>query len=95
MTDYSQDFGPFENKIWLNTAHQGALPRVAIEQAHEAIAWKIAPYNLTTDRFSALHRISTTRKRKNNSLPLCAHTGSIPPSVETCHLPCRPGNDCT
>jgi selenocysteine lyase/cysteine desulfurase len=54
MTDYSQDFGPFENKIWLNTAHQGALPRVAVEQAHEAIAWKIAPYNLTTDRFSAV-----------------------------------------
>ena len=54
MTNYSQDFGPFENKIWLNTAHQGALPRVAVEQAHEAIAWKIAPYNLTTDRFSAV-----------------------------------------
>jgi cysteine desulfurase / selenocysteine lyase len=54
MTDFSQDFGPFENSIWLNTAHQGALPRVAVEQAHEAIAWKIAPYNLTTDRFSAV-----------------------------------------
>lgn len=53
-SDYSQDFGPFDNKIWLNTAHQGALPRVAVAQAHEAIAWKIAPHNLTTDRFSAV-----------------------------------------
>ncbi|HEX4945765.1 MAG TPA: aminotransferase class V-fold PLP-dependent enzyme [Blastocatellia bacterium] len=51
---FAKDFGPFDNKIWLNTAHQGALPRVAVEQAHEAIAWKIAPYNLTTDRFSAI-----------------------------------------
>jgi cysteine desulfurase / selenocysteine lyase len=54
MINYSTDFGPFDNKIWLNTAHQGALPRVAVEQAQEAIAWKIAPYNLTTDRFSAV-----------------------------------------
>ena len=54
MTDFSQDFGPFDNKIWLNTAHQGALPRVAVEQAHEAIAWKIAPHNLYTERFSAV-----------------------------------------
>jgi selenocysteine lyase/cysteine desulfurase len=53
-TDFSPDFGPFDNKIWLNTAHQGALPRVAVEQAQEAIAWKIAPHNLTTDRFSAV-----------------------------------------
>ncbi|MBL8203176.1 MAG: aminotransferase class V-fold PLP-dependent enzyme [Blastocatellia bacterium] len=53
-SNFSQDFGPFDHKIWLNTAHQGALPRVAVEQAHEAIAWKIAPYNLTTDRFSAV-----------------------------------------
>ena len=54
MTDFVKDFGPFNGKIWLNTAHQGALPRVAVEQAHEAIAWKVAPYNLTTDRFSAI-----------------------------------------
>ena len=54
MADFSQDFGPFDNKIWLNTAHQGALPRVAVEQVHEALAWKIAPHNLTTERFSAV-----------------------------------------
>jgi selenocysteine lyase/cysteine desulfurase len=52
MNDYSTDFGPFENKIWLNCAHQGPLPKVAVAQAEEAIAWKIAPYNMTTERFS-------------------------------------------
>jgi len=52
MKDYSKDFGPFENKIWLNCAHQGPLPKVAVAQVEEAISWKIAPYQMTTERFS-------------------------------------------
>ena len=52
IKDYSKDFGPFENTIWLNCAHQGPLPKVAVAQAKEAIAWKIAPYKMTTERFS-------------------------------------------
>jgi cysteine desulfurase / selenocysteine lyase len=52
MKDYSKDFGPFENTTWLNCAHQGPLPKVAVAQAEDAIAWKIAPYKLTTERFS-------------------------------------------
>ncbi len=52
--DYSKDFGPFENAIWLNCAHQGALPRVAAAEAEEAIEWKRAPWNLTTERFSSV-----------------------------------------
>jgi selenocysteine lyase/cysteine desulfurase len=51
-TDFSKDFGPFEGKTWLNTAHQGALPRVAAAEAREAIEWKVNPHLLTTDRFS-------------------------------------------
>ena len=50
--DYSQDFGPFNGQVWLNCSHQGALPRAAAEAAAEAVAWKTAPYNLSTDRFS-------------------------------------------
>jgi cysteine desulfurase / selenocysteine lyase len=52
MKDYAKDFGPFENAIWLNCAHQGPLPKIAVAQAEEAIAWKIAPYKMTTERFS-------------------------------------------
>jgi cysteine desulfurase / selenocysteine lyase len=52
MKDYSKDFGPLENTIWLNCAHQGPLPKIAVAQAEEAIAWKIAPYQMTTERFS-------------------------------------------
>jgi cysteine desulfurase / selenocysteine lyase len=52
--NYAEDFGPFEGAIWLNCAHQGALPRVAAAEAEEAIAWKRAPWNLTTERFSSI-----------------------------------------
>lgn len=52
----AQDFGPFEGKIWINCAHQGAMPRVAVEAAQEAIRWKSAPYQLTTERFSLVPR---------------------------------------
>ena len=48
----SDDFGPFHGKTWINCSHQGALPRVAAEAAQEAIAWKQAPYNLTSERLT-------------------------------------------
>jgi selenocysteine lyase/cysteine desulfurase len=52
--EYAEDFGPFEGAIWLNSAHQGALPRAAAAEAEEAVAWKRAPWNLTTERFSSV-----------------------------------------
>jgi len=52
--NYAKDFGPFDGSVWLNCAHQGALPRVAAAEAEEAIAWKRAPWNLTTGRFSSV-----------------------------------------
>lgn len=51
---YSKDFGPFEAAVWLNCAHQGPLPTVAVSEAREAIAWKVAPFHLTTERFSGV-----------------------------------------
>jgi cysteine desulfurase / selenocysteine lyase len=51
---YAEDFGPFEGAIWLNCAHQGALPRVAAAEAEEAVAWKRAPWNLKTERFGSV-----------------------------------------
>ncbi|HEU0172823.1 MAG TPA: aminotransferase class V-fold PLP-dependent enzyme [Blastocatellia bacterium] len=54
INNFSQDFGPFGNKLWLNCAHQGPLPRVAAGAAEEAIAWKRAPWSLTTERFSGV-----------------------------------------
>jgi cysteine desulfurase/selenocysteine lyase len=51
---FSKDFGPFEGRVWLNCAHQGPLPRVAVEAASEALAWKIAPHRLTDDSFNGV-----------------------------------------
>jgi selenocysteine lyase/cysteine desulfurase len=53
-TDFSRDFGPFGERTWLNCAHQGPLPRCAVEAAHEAIAWKTRPSELTVERFSGV-----------------------------------------
>ncbi len=36
-----RDFGPFDGRAWLNTAHQGALPRVAARRAQEALQMMI------------------------------------------------------
>jgi cysteine desulfurase / selenocysteine lyase len=52
---YRDDFGPFEEagrlRIWLNAAHQGPLPRVAVAEAREALEWKIAPHRIADDVF--------------------------------------------
>ncbi len=45
------DFGLDPGSIWLNTAHQGALPRIAADAAREAIEWKLEPSRLTAARF--------------------------------------------
>ncbi len=44
-------FGDFAGHVWLNTAHQGALPLAAAEAARDAIAWKTMPFALTQARF--------------------------------------------
>lgn len=49
-----EDFGPFDGRIWLNCAHQGPLPRVAVEAAQEALFWKIAPHRIADDAFNSV-----------------------------------------
>jgi cysteine desulfurase/selenocysteine lyase len=57
---YHDDFGPFEEagrrRIWLNAAHQGPLPRVAVAEARDALQWKIAPHRISDDAFLELPR---------------------------------------
>ena len=48
------DFGPFDGRIWLNCAHQGPLPRVAVEAAQEALSWKVAPHRIADDAFNSV-----------------------------------------
>jgi selenocysteine lyase/cysteine desulfurase len=46
------EFGPFDGRIWLNTAHQGPLPRRAVEMTGRAAALKAAPHRIGDDDFS-------------------------------------------
>lgn len=54
------DFGPFNDRIWINCAHQGPLPLSAVSKAYRAIKWKIDPSELTSDRFG--YTVSSLRK---------------------------------
>jgi len=48
------DFGPFDGRIWLNCAHQGPLPRVAVESVQRAVEWKVAPHRMSDSEFDAV-----------------------------------------
>ena len=45
-------FGDWGGRVWLNTAHQGALPLAAAQEARDAIGWKTHPFELTQERFN-------------------------------------------
>jgi cysteine desulfurase / selenocysteine lyase len=52
----SDGFGDFAGRVWLNTAHQGAMPVAAAEAAREAVSWKLDPRELTVERFESVPR---------------------------------------
>lgn len=65
---YESDFGPFDDQIWLDCAHQGPLPRVAVEQTQVAIQQKITPHRLP---YSAFEEVPTRLKEALASLVGC------------------------
>ena len=53
MKRFRTEFEIHDDSVWLNTAHQGRLPRRAAEALHEAVRWKLHPEHLaTSERFS-------------------------------------------
>jgi selenocysteine lyase/cysteine desulfurase len=53
---YALDFGPFDGRVWLNTAHQGPLPKVAIEAAKATLEQKVRPHFLLDEDFFEVPR---------------------------------------
>jgi cysteine desulfurase/selenocysteine lyase len=51
---FAQAFQSTEGHVWLNCAHQGPLPFVAADALAEALRWKLAPHELTAERFRAV-----------------------------------------
>ncbi|HWG61166.1 MAG TPA: aminotransferase class V-fold PLP-dependent enzyme [Streptosporangiaceae bacterium] len=45
------EFGPFDGRLWFNTAHQGPLPRAAVVATERAGALKAAPHRIGDDDF--------------------------------------------
>lgn len=54
MLNCHRDFGPFDGKIWLNTASEGPLPHAAVKALDEAIDWKLKPFYLTAPKFTSV-----------------------------------------
>ena len=50
----ASQFGPFDGRVWLNTAHQGPLPRSAVAAAVHAAELKAAPHRIADDDFRAV-----------------------------------------
>jgi cysteine desulfurase / selenocysteine lyase len=50
--DVAGDFGDFGGRAWLNCAHQGPLPLVAVAAAERALADKTAPHRLRDEAFT-------------------------------------------
>jgi cysteine desulfurase/selenocysteine lyase len=48
------EFGPFDGRVWFNTAHQGPLPRPAVAAASRATALKSAPHRIADSDFSEI-----------------------------------------
>ena len=46
------EFGPFDGRVWLNTAHQGPLPRTAVDAAWTAALMKAAPHRIPDEAFT-------------------------------------------
>jgi cysteine desulfurase / selenocysteine lyase len=45
-------FGSFDGRIWLNTAHQGPLPLIAVEAVKAAAEMKAAPHRIEDELFT-------------------------------------------
>jgi selenocysteine lyase/cysteine desulfurase len=52
-TVVADEFGALADQVWLNTAHQGPLPRSAVVAIAGAAAVKAAPHRLADDEFTA------------------------------------------
>ena len=89
---YSQDFGPFDGKVWLNCAPP--LPRVAAAAARQAIAWKTAPHRLTTERFvrAAAPGAGAPHWRRARRIIL-ASSASYGLPLTANGMPCRTGDE--
>ncbi len=53
---FAHDFGPFEGQAWINCAHQGAMPRVAVEAAREMLSWRVRPHLTPDEAFAEVPR---------------------------------------
>lgn len=67
----AKEFEPYDERVWLNTAHQGRLPGRAVAELEAAVRWKVTPHLLEEeDAFKQVpHRLRTCLARLLNAEP--------------------------
>lgn len=94
--DVQDQFG-LGNSVWLNTAHQGALPISAAAAAKRAVDWKVTPEELTTERFATVPgRLRTALARLIGSAEdqiALANSASYGLHLIANALPWKPGDE--
>lgn len=50
VLDVGSEFGLAGDRVWLNAAHQGPLPRVAADAVADMVEWKLNPHHLQPHR---------------------------------------------
>jgi selenocysteine lyase/cysteine desulfurase len=95
--DLRREFRLDPGTVWLNTAHQGALPRAAAREALRAVRWKSRPHELTTERFSEVPRALKTSLGAFTGLPaeeiILANGASYGLHLLANGLPLDPGDE--
>lgn len=90
-------FADFTGHVWLNAAHQGALPLKAAVEAHEAVAWKTMPFEMTQERFDGVpQRLRAVLGRLVNVPPediVLANSASYGLNLIAQAFPWREGNE--
>ena len=90
-------FSDFAGRVWLNAAHQGALPLKAAAEAHEAVAWKTLPFEMTQERFDGLpKRLRSALGRLVNAPAediVLANSASYGLNLVAQAFPWRPGDE--
>ena len=97
QVSYAADFGPFDGRTWLNSAHQGAMPRAAAEAARIAVEQKSRPALIRNEDFFVVPaRLRTALGRLVSANPddiVLANSATYGLDLLTNGIPWRTGDE--
>src|SRR5947209_16810228 len=91
-----QEFA-LDGHIWLNAAHQGPLPRVAVQAVEDQCRHKAAPWRISDDDFTAVpDKLRASIAALIDAQPhdiILGNSASYGIDLLACALPWKPGDE--